>query len=606
MDKLVDLVSLVTLNCHSTLDDLCHMLIKSLITADISLVADIFKQIITLLDTDPVYKKYRFDLVNFTLEEKTVTKFIRCFLDILPILNVQVILNTSDGKAQNLQPSSIGTCLQNVLLDNYHNVIHKCSKYDDKKGTCKGDHPFIKPKMHQFTCEYHAHDSLATHLVLASIMSGFKAITDPTLTDHDITILQLIALIHDIGKVVTVQAYEYKKLVTAFPFHGEVGRLILLPFYCPEMGKFVSEQEFLAICDTVGRHMCGYHGEHEGGNIYKRDLLCSESDLVKSYLSNLRYGDHFGKLPSDNKLENQEEFVNSSEPFEKAIGQKFELNAFFDKYGFTKNKMVIYLLGTSGAGKGYICGMIQNFFHDLKVDHVERDVCMSLALTGLSKRFLGKTYADLYKIYDVSKELFRTKRSDKKKYAELEQKLILTQNSWNDQYEDKVKVHVIGADPIDIASQVNNLLKQKIQEGLDDPKCRIIVIDTMMNMFPGIEQHIPDVVKNCFIVHIHVHNFCRRLDGNNIGGTIDQQLAVCGPFDIMHPLNPGSMRQLKAMSSVSTDLKSHASLKIVPECFQSSPFRPHLVTNVCRTEHGSIGYTHVLEILRKFILSTGI
>lgn len=581
------------------LNGVCSNLIKSLVIDDHNLTIETLQQILTLLSHES-YKVYRFDLSGLTDREDDICRFIKCFLDILPILNVRIMVNKSNGKTQELEEVSIGSLLQKVLAHDYHSMVSKCCKYNEKDDICKNGHDFSAKGMHEFTCDYHT-ESLATHLVLASIMSGFKALTNKNLSDREVTILQLIALLHDIGKTATVQTLEYKKLVTAFPCHGEVGRLMLLPFFCKEMKEYLSEQEFMAICDTIGRHMCGYNfGKQEGANIYKRDLLSSEDDLVKQYLLNLRYGDHFGKMSIPSLMGDQEEYV-TEESFENSLlNTKFDPKMFFEKYGF-RNKMVIYLIGTSGAGKGYLAKMIQKSFD--KVEHVERDVCIAEAMVGVSERFLGVAYGQLYRIYDLQKELFKTKKSDKK-YLDLEQNLIIAQTEWNDENDQKIKIHEVGSPISDPVLATNTIFRNKIEAALNDVSCRIVMIDTMMTLFPNPDQHLPSAIKDCFIVHIHVQNFCLRENGDNIGGTVEQQLAVSGPFAICDPLHPGTKKgnHLKALSSISIDSKTHKTLKIVPECFQTSPFRPHIVTSVVRTLHGQIGYNQALELLRKFIL----
>jgi hypothetical protein len=587
----------------SSLNDLCCTFIKGLLNDDFKLIQDLLRQIIAEISTQP-YEKYGFDLSGFSNDEELVTRFIKCFHLPCQIMNVQVLLNQSNGKEQQMIPSSIATCLQ-IVLEDCHNKIDPCKQYDKKKDVCRNGNPLINEKKgyHKYICKYHQDDTLAIHLVLASIMSGFRAMTIGK-DDRDVSIAQLIALIHDIGKPYTAQMYDINGfLATGFPMHGSIGNMILLPHFCEEMKQYISKEEWIAICTTIGKHMCGYHRTHTEGNIYKRELLCCEDELVKDYLSILRYGDKYAKLPEESiiKTEKLDEFD---------IKKPFDTELFFKKYNFT-NKLSVFLMGTSGSGKSFLANMIQKHYPEICC-HVERDCCMAEVITGSYYRFTGKDYSTLYAIYDCYKKLSKAKKilikakgkgeiKAQKEYDGLEQDLIRKQGEWNSLEYDKLSIHTVGSDIPDIGQKVNLLFSEKINQAFKNPTIKIILIDTMATLFPGIERCLPQSLSNSFIVHIHVQNFCSRVDGNNVGGTIADQLKVSGPFKVTEPLPQGSLKSmhLKAMSSVSTDLKSDGDK---PKCLGQSPFRPHMVTNVVRTVNGQFGYEEAIELLKKFLI----
>ena len=587
----------------SLLDTLCSSLIKALITDDLEYLQNLLLKIIEEISTDK-YQIYGFTKSGFKNDEELIARFIKCYHLVHQIINVQVLLNQSNGKEQKMVPSSIALCLQHVLED-CHNKISECKQYDSKKHVCRNGNPILedKPGYHKYVCTYHQDDTLAIHLVLASIMSGFRAMS-LGLDDKQVSLAQLIALIHDIGKPITAQMYDIKGfLATGFPFHGSIGQMILMPHYCKEMKEYLSKEEYFAICTTVGKHMCGYHRTNTEGNIYKRELLCCEDDLVKYYLSILRYGDKYGKLPELNHIQDEE-----LDEFD--IKKPFIKNQFLNKYNF--EKLAVFLIGTSGSGKGFMANTIMKSYPNICC-HVERDCCIAEIITGTYKRFLGQEYASLYKIYNLSKKLVkalkifkssRGKAIDKAQqdYTSLEKELILAQEEWNNLFgkEMECSIHVLGSELTNIGQKVDLLFAEKISQAYKDPTIKIILIDTMASLFPGIERCLPQSLSNCFIVHIHVQNYLSREDGHNIGGTVQDQLKVSGPFIVTCPLNPGSMKSthLKELSSISTDLKSEGS---VPKSLKAGPFRPHLVTCVVRTVNGQFGYEEAINLLEKFL-----
>ena len=266
-------------------------------------------------------------------------------------------------------------------------------------------------------------------------------------------------------------------------------------------------------------------------------------------------------------------------------------------------------MGTSGAGKGSVAALLVKQFPGLCV-HVERDCCIAEILIGKYKRLRDYEYGLLHAIYTANKEAMKAERDrDKangkaqqnfqKPFNEKEQALIAAQQAWNSYCQDKgldtlCKVHVVGEEIFNIPEAVDTLFKTKIEQAYADNSCKLIIVDTVATLYPGADRMLPECIKNSFIVHVHVQNFCTRGDGENVGGGVDQQLKVCGPFSAVHPFPEGSMIILKLLSSVSTDNNTNG---IVPKCLFESAFRPHYVTGVCRTPHGNVGYKEIMEFL---------
>jgi len=610
------------MNSSNKLNELSRSFIKEL-SSDPSKIEKLALSIINLMSHE-TFAKYRFDLVGFSSHEAIVEKWINCFLPMLPILNVEVELNSSDGKTQKMVTSSIALQMLQVLEHDYHKIVGNCQKYKKKDGICDLGNKLINdedtPNTHLFTCDYHDQDSLATHLVMASVINGFRAMS-LGMSDRMIGICQIVALVHDIGKPLTIQTIELEKnLSIGFPCHGEIGRMILLPHWCSEMAKLLSEDEFMAICDTVGRHMCGYHaiGSSNDKTDYKRDLLSYESPLTKVYLSVLRYADTFASLPTDELHKDPTAFVDSHISFMTSINfgsenPKMSFPEFLGKYDFAR-KVILYLSGTSGSGKGWMANSLQKEFPDTKFVHIERDGCLIESLTGKYDRPTGEIYGKLYAIYDAMKTLMSKRRSilkvlrkggkvnsrQQSEYDEQEKLVIDRQLGMKDELLPEV-IHKVGADPVDITEKIKDILCEKISNAYVDPTIKVIMIDTMMSLFPsGMERNVPLEIKNAFIIHLHIQNLCPRKNGDNVGGSISEQLEVSGPFGPTQPLHPGSMkgRELRLLSSVSTDFSV---INGVPKCLHHSSTRPNMVLTVVRTPYGNVGYNHAYTCLKKFL-----
>jgi len=606
INRFIDLINqLIDLIYHLMMNHISTLFIKHLLDKPNKQTTS--KLLLELTNTllSPSFQKNRYDLVGCC--GSNIDLLVDAFFPLITLLQQQTILWESDGNQQKQTSHSIAKILQQVLKDDFHRVNDSCSNYDAKTHSCRYENPLIPgTDQHTFDCAFHEGDSLASHLVVCMLICGFRSIQLGN-DSHTTGLIMLTGLLHDLQKMTTVQTFEFKgSLMTGFPAHGEFGMITLRCLWNPMFTQWISENEWSVMCTTIGKHMCGYHGQHVGGAIYKRELLSMESKEVKQSLSVLRIGDHFAAIPSNRLFEDPVEFMKGHETFIQSINSTNNFKQFLEKWKFRTDKRACFLIGTSGSGKSWLARMISTHF---KTAHLERDCCMTYCLIGIYQRFVGEQYKMLYQIYNLQKEIAGTIRRAKGKLskniaAQLEadqQKLIRLQNEWNNTNPTmKTNVHQMGKDVIDIAEKIKVEFNRRIVMAIDDPEVEIILIDTMMNMFPNaIEMYVSNRLKNIWIHHIHLTNLTERLDGNNIGGTIAEQLQVSGKYDVVHPTHHQSMKakDLKLFSSVSTDLNS---IDDHPKALHDSPFRPNDVMSCCRTPSGNFGYDDVLERLKKF------
>ncbi len=261
---------------------------------------------------------------------------------------------------------------------------------------------------------------------------------------------------------------------------------------------------------------------------------------------------------------------------------------------------------------------------------IGRDECIVEVITGKYERLTGGDYALVYAVYNAKKDLhsFCKKFDGKRQTRKMDQQKAKLEQSVTDAVADVEQKIVSSAaakaeaatsvESEDIVQKVNTLFCDKIKAALENPEVKLVIIDTMMSLFPsGIQScvsPISDLLKGHFIIHVHVQNYKERLSGENVGGSLAKQLEVSGPFGPTQPLHPGGSTRahdLKSFSSVFTDRKNKevdgsASLSdskkiCVPQALHESAFRPHYVMTIMQTPDGDLGYTEALDQVGTFV-----
>lgn len=581
------------------------------------------------LDTT-LYKILSIVFGNVVCSE-TKTKLLDALQIVRSISNCPVNIWESNGKTQTCVNSSLADLLVKTLDDDYHTVIADCKHLDGDR--CKLGNKFLeKTTKHKFFCSFHMYDSLSVHLVLACIHNGLWTISKNN-SDY-IVLACLFGLYHDIGKPLTVETYEHRKsTITGFPAHAEVGAMLFQAVYSPDMDKFITKEDYFAVSQAILRHMCGYHGDQNESNSYKRALLLFESEKVRHLLTINRIGDHFGKLSEDSVInleqkmddldlnkEQSEHFLNEQTLFETYMNTNHTsiedlLQTYKNKSGSTIDaKFAIYLIGTSGAGKTYFMKKLLALFPN-HASYVSRDECTSSVCVKINRRLEGEDYVNMYKIYEIGKALSHYSRrierknvlteADRIAIKSLRIDLVKAQEHWNIYIKDKINcesidLHDLESDTIpDISEQVNTLYKNRISDALKSKP--IVILDTFMNCFPmAVEVNTPSIMSKCFRVHVHIQSYIERTS-STISSNIENQLKVSGAYGLNDPLHPDSLRNgnhRKAFASLSAEISTNGCL---PKSTFTSNFRPHIVYVCTRTETGDHGYQNTLDSLVKLI-----
>lgn len=649
----------------SILENLATQFYKNLLENNNDAIHSTIFEILRILTTDSTFSKYGFtsEHIGMTCTDNTKIALLNAALDkIVQIMSdkYEVQLNESDGKTQRLVSSHLAKMLSKVCDDNYHNIVRPCSEYNEKTKCCKNGNPLINGpngtcNHHLYECDFHI-ESLALHLILAMIICGFREMNS-TSDVHSIFKIMFTALVHDCAKIECTKTYDLNikgaKKFTGFPAHGEFGAMKLQMHWNPKMetDNIITWNEYYETIDTVRRHMCGYHGSYKDGNRYKRRLLALlETENVKKLLTALRIGDHIGALHKDSDPTEPNEDSESNDPIEyltnnqnefmenmrKYDGDDRQMSVKFDEFcnlnKIIPGKVVVFMIGTSGAGKGHAASILIDELNNkgIKFGHVDRDSVVAFVLTGTYHRFLGNKYKELYKIYDLMKDLNsaistankanknnkKTEFSDQqmKQFDDIASSIILAIDNWNAPFSLMESVNDFRIKNIvkgqfdsyrNIVEEVGQEFSNRIMEYLNNPMYKGVVIDTMMNLFPqAAKACYPKQLSQYFKIHWHVQNYCTRTDGSNVGepNNIEKQLEVSGPFgpnQILHPGGSSNKADLKMFSSASTDNQSKGN---VPSALGDDSFRPYDVISSMRTHvAGSIGYTEAIYRISRLV-----
>lgn len=332
-------------------------------------------------------------------------------------------------------------------------------------------------------CKYHE-ESLLEHSVYA--MLKCIEIMPITLSLEFRTRIAICALFHDIGKIKACLSIQKKTDgIVAFPFHGEYGCGIMLKMYVEN--PFFTEVEWYCMCRTINLHMCGYHSKEYDNRhtLYKMELLKHENSTIKDMLHWLCYGDKTGKVsPYVEK-----NVVILLKTFKEHVTPEANLGKFYRKQGFSG--CLIKLIGQSGAGKSYLA---KHLIDELKNNNVPEDMIIYIE-------------RDLYMcnlvMSEQGKPLF-----DEKPDA----------TTYNECYA-YYKEHKL-------QEKVNDIIRTTIKYN----RSKIIIVDTLMNMYAGASQIYPECCNTMFKINIYVirnylidESTCSRMNMS-----IEQQLELFG------------------------------------------------------------------------------
>lgn len=393
------------------------------------------------------------------------------------------------------------------------------------------------------TCEFHP-ESLLTHSYLTMFISMIRAIKNK-LSERDILEISFLGLFHDVGKYMCCTESNINgKVVTTFPFHGEMGCGILLQMFNSEFSKYFSKETWENICRTICVHM-NYHLSSQKNSFqvsYDMKLLSLENTEVKKYLMYLTVGDFLGAMGHKT-----EDIMKCLKIFEEKINEKFDMTNFMSTYML--NGLVILIRGMSAFGKTTFIERIVKMFSDTGIKYrvVNRDNIISRIVSSS----LGETTMTQPESY-----YHRIFQEDKSTYSR----------------------------------QVNSEMKNTISSGLSNHE--VVIIDTLMNYFDSIEAITPSNMRDAFIMSIDVvrNTLITEKDCERHSMTMDKQMELSGSKSVFCWLAKECSMRIRHISSLSS-----SSSMIVDYV------RPRLCHVVSWNDEIMVGYEEFLRQLQVLV-----
>jgi len=161
-------------------------------------------------------------------------------------------------------------------------------------------HNLINEHNETYSCKFH-NESLLAHLHMAAIYGALYSIN----ADGDVFIVTLTGLLHDIGKMSTVNMFKYNNdNCIGYPFHGEMGCGIIHSMYNEKYENIISKLELENVARAVSLHMCGCHTTDFDNNQYTQmqwNIYTLENRNALKLLECLSVGDVFACINEENK-----------------------------------------------------------------------------------------------------------------------------------------------------------------------------------------------------------------------------------------------------------------------------------------------------------------
>ena len=296
------------------------------------------------------------------------------------------------------------------------------------------------------SCSYHE-EELFYHLLLAGLQSGLHAKSIGTNVFQAI----IAAMLHDIGKVSTVSTTEAGYI--AYPFHGEMGALILSGIYSTDLAPYFTKDAWETMIRTISIHMCSYHITNFDSYWDKQRVNSTrcESDAVKVLLNSLSYGDTLAAFSNKNDVDS---WLASRDKWWESINRPYKTSK-------KKSKVLIIVRGFSNSGKSTIAEIVSK----------------NLATNGVSSTIISRDM-----VMAQQGGYSGCTRPTGKEYQQL---------------------HTICSDE-KAGKTVNTAIRAQIRAALKSHN--VVIIDTVASMFPGFESGIlPTCVRNCEVIAIDVN-----------------------------------------------------------------------------------------------------
>jgi len=441
--------------------------------------------------------------------------FRRVLKGLLQILTCEFPFQEISGSTETLKTTSFAAMLVELSKEHYHS---------------NGDH----------TCDFHP-ESLIVHLLLTMI-HAFRY--DPQ--NKNIVNICFCALMHDIGKVSCADKCRLPdgKLVTMFPFHGELGGMVAKRAYGDAIYKVMQYDMFVAMCRAIECHMCGYH---ETTSNIKWDMLRCESNEVKEFLVPLSCADSMAAL--GNQKDKIDKVIKSRDAFKNHINQPFDLSCIMKAESYSG--FLVQIKGTSGSGKSTLAKMLKGLYGD-NCTVIDRDDIMTrIVATHKGEPYEGKVTGD--------------------KYAEYRE--YYAKNN--------------------LRTSVNATMMSQLTAGLANNK--IVIVDTVMNLYSDFKHDYPHGI-NPFIISIHtIRNklFTTTNCNDRIGVDEKKQIELSGDRGLFSCLPPSLLTGKKSVSKQHTSRYSNKNTRTGDKCVQ-----PSIVLSVSMQENNQlVGIEYVMRFL---------
>jgi len=348
------------------------------------------------------------------------------------------------------------------------------------------------------SCSYHE-EELFYHLLIAGVCAGLHAKNcgNPENAFQAI----VTAMLHDIGKVATKQTTE--KGYVAYPFHGEMGALILSGIYTAEISAFMTKVQWETMIRTISIHMCSYHLTDFSSYWNKQRVNSTrlESLEVKLLLASVSFGDTFAAFSQQNDVKS---WIDSRETWWQEINKPYRVPK-------GKDKVLVEMRGQSCNGKSTASKIIADGISSEKcnVVSIERDILIcQAAAEAIKKKGPKATQAEKEAIEDFN----GVDRPTGATYQTLHQ---------------TYKTDKLGA-------TVNNNMKEAIRKAYANG-ADVVIVDTVGALYPGFEKSLPTMINRCMIVAVDVNGNAPINDSSKNGLTIEKQLSLSGERSMWAP-----------------------------------------------------------------------
>jgi hypothetical protein len=296
------------------------------------------------------------------------------------------------------------------------------------------------------SCSYHE-EELFYHLLLAGLYSGLHAKTTKT----NAFLAVITAMLHDIGKVSTASPTESGHI--AYPFHGEMGALILSGIYSEEYNEFFTKETWETMMRTISVHMCSYHLTTFDSywNKQRANSTRFESEKVKMLLNSLSYGDTFAAFSNQNDVSS---WLASRDKWWASVNRPY-------KTPKNKSKVAVLVRGVSNSGKSAIADIITK----------------DLAANGVSSTI-------------ISRDMVMAQQAD----------ISVSIRPTGDEYQ---RLHAQCSEE-KAGKAVNTEMRKRIRAAVKAHD--VVIIDTVASMYPGFAAGIlPSCISNCFVIAIDIN-----------------------------------------------------------------------------------------------------